>query len=286
MELKIGARVEAADGAFGRLGQVILSPLDRRVVALVVRHGLLQPRDIVVPVAEIADATEQRVQLRLSRAELEGRPDFDPTAYVELAGGNQGYRAGEALVAVHGGAGDAQARGLVAHHLGADAQIAHQGSLAGQTIALRHGQVVWCSDGRVGQVDLLLLDSTGQVRHFVIRKGLLLGRDVIVPVEWVRRIDARGVWLAVARADLDRLPRYRPDDEIASDVDQAFWKDDVIVAIDYYTLDVTVRAGVVYLGGYAATPVSKARAEMAAGEISGVLRVENQIVADGELVVP
>jgi osmotically-inducible protein OsmY len=284
LELKIGAPVEATDGAFGHLRRVILSPLDRRVVALIIRHGLVPPRDVVIPIAEVASATEQRVRLRVSRAELEGRPAFDPADYVELPAGNHGYGADEALAAVYGGAGDAVARALVATHLGSDARIAHQGSLVGQAIALRRGQVVWCNDGRAGRVDLLLLDFFGQVRHFVIRKALLLGRDVIVPVEWVRQIDERGVWLAVARAALDRLPHYRPDDDIAADVDQALWKDDVICATDYYTIDVAVRGGVVYLGGYAATPVSKARAEVAVAEIAGVLQVENQIMTDGELV--
>jgi osmotically-inducible protein OsmY len=284
LELKIGARVKATDGAFGHLRHVILSPLDRRVVALIIRHGVMPPRDVVVPIAEVADANEQGVWLRASRAELEARPAFDPAEYVELPNGDQGYDAGPALVAVHGGAGDTVARALVATHLGSDARIAHQGRLAGQAIALRRGQAVWCSDGRAGRVDLLLLDSAGQVRHFVIRKGLLLGRDIIVPIEWVRRIDERGVWLAVALAALDRLPRYRPDSEIAADVDQALLKDEIISAIDYDTIDVAVHDGVVRLDGYAATPVSKARAEAAAGDIPGVLRVENEIMTDGELV--
>src|SRR5437879_4081322 len=88
LELKIGAPVEATDAAFGHLRQVILSPLDRRVVALVIRHGLVSPRDVVVPIAKVADATEQHVRLRVSRAELEGRPTFDPMDYVELSAGN------------------------------------------------------------------------------------------------------------------------------------------------------------------------------------------------------
>ena len=44
LELKLGAPVEALDGAFGHMRQVILSPLDRRVVALIIRHGSLPPR--------------------------------------------------------------------------------------------------------------------------------------------------------------------------------------------------------------------------------------------------
>ena len=59
LEFKLGAPVEATDGDFGNLHQVILSPLDRRVVALIVRRAVPPPRDVVVPIAEVADASEQ-----------------------------------------------------------------------------------------------------------------------------------------------------------------------------------------------------------------------------------
>src|SRR5687767_1187937 len=136
LEFKLGAPVQATDGDFGNLHQVILSPLDRRVVALIVRRAAPPPRDVVVPIAEIADASEQRVWLRVSRADLDERSALDRADYVELPAGSQGYGAGEALLALYGGAGAQDARALVARHLGADAQIAHQGHLAGQAIAL------------------------------------------------------------------------------------------------------------------------------------------------------
>jgi len=162
--------------------------------------------------------------------------------------------------------------------------VAQSGALQGHTVALRSGQPVWATDGRAGRVDLLLLDAGGRVRHFVIRKGRVLGRDVVVPVDWIRAIDERGVWLAVERAALDRLPPYRPDSAIAADVDEALWSDEVIRALDFETVDVAVREGVVILSGYATTPVGKARAERAARQVSGVLKVVNQIVTDDEVV--
>jgi BON domain-containing protein len=152
------------------------------------------------------------------------------------------------------------------------------------TVALRSGQEVWATDGRAGRVDLLLLDASGQVRYFVIRKGRVLGRDVIVPAGWIRSIDERGVWLAMERAALYQLPPYRPDSANAADVDQALWSDEVIRALDIETIDVAVRDGVVILSGYATTPTSKVRAERAARHVPGVPRVENQIVTDGEVV--
>jgi osmotically-inducible protein OsmY/sporulation protein YlmC with PRC-barrel domain len=284
LELKIGAPVTATDGLLGRVHQVILNPAQRRVVGVVVRAGLLPRRDLIVPTELIADATDQRVALRVGRDDLRRQPAFDPAHYLSLAAEGHGYKAGEALASIYGGAGGADERALVAANQREEARVARRGTLEGSTVALQSGQEVWATDGRAGRVDLLLLDASGQVCHFVIRKGRVLGRDVIVPVDWISAIDERGVWLVVDRAALYRLPPYRPDSAIAADVDQALWSDEVIRALDIETIDVAVRDGVVTLSGYATTPTSKARAERAARQVPGVLRVENEIVTDAEVV--
>src|SRR5262249_44516284 len=121
------------------------------------------------------------------------------------------------------------------------------------------------------------------VSHFVIRKGRLLGRDVIVPVDWIRDIDDRVVHLATVRAALDRLPPYRSDADLAADVAGALEKDPVVRALAIDALDATVRYGVVTLRGHATTPESRARAEEVARDVPGVLRVENRIVSDDEI---
>ncbi len=278
LEIAIGAPVACRDGPCGQVSQVVMNPRQQRVLALAVRVGF-PPRAVVVPIAAVADADDRRVRLHLSRDDLERLPPFEPARYVALAA----HGAGEALAAIHGGAGDPSDQALVAAHQAATARIAHQGEVAGEVIALRRGQPVWAADGRAGRVDLLLLDTDGQVRHFVVRKGRLLARDVIVPVDWVSRIDGRGVWLAVERAALERLPPYRPDGAILADIDQALWDDEIVRALDFETLDAVVRDGVVVLSGYAATPVSRARAERAARQVEGVQGVVNQIVTDGEV---
>jgi osmotically-inducible protein OsmY/uncharacterized protein YrrD len=276
--------VAATDGLLGRVQQVILSPAQRRVVGLVVRAGLLPRRELIVPVELIADANDQCVALRVSRDDLRRQLSFDPAHYLPLAADELGYKVGEALASVYGGAGGADERGLVAANLREEARVARRGTLDGSTVLLQSGQEVWATDGRAGRVDLLLLDPSGQVRHFVIRKGRVLGRDVIVPVDWISAIDERGVHLAVERAALYQLPPYRPDSAIAADVDQALWSDEVIRALDIETIDVAVHDGVVTLRGYATTPTSKAQAERAARQVPGVLRVENEIVTDAEVV--
>ena len=68
--------------------------------------------------------------------------------------------------------------------------------------------------GRVGTVEHVLLDSERRhVTHFVVRKGLLLGRGVVVPADWITGIDEHGIFVDVGRDQLDRLPEYHPQTE-------------------------------------------------------------------------
>jgi osmotically-inducible protein OsmY/uncharacterized protein YrrD len=272
LELKIGARVETKDGPFGHVHQVILDPSQHRVVGLVVRTRLVPPRDRVLPIESIADATDERVVLRIPREEILKQPVFDPSRFLTVETEAQGYKEGEALVSVNDVTGDIE-------------EPAQSVFLAGHKLALEKGQPVFATDGRAGIVNLLLMDSKGQVRHFVIRKGHLLSQDVIVPVDQISRIDKRGVWLTMERAALEELPSYRPDHAIAEDVERALWSDEVLRAIDYEAIDIDVHDGLVTLLGYASTSTNKKRAERAARTVLGVLEVENQIVTDEEVTI-
>jgi osmotically-inducible protein OsmY len=138
-------------------------------------------------------------------------------------------------------------------------------------------------DGWVGRVDLLLLDAHRQVHHFVIRKGRFLGYDVLIPVDWIKVIDPDCVWLAMARTVLDRLPEYRPDREIAADIVEVLWQDEVIRTSDIENIDVIVRDGVVTLNGYTVSRLNQARAARDARQVLGVRDVENRLVADHDV---
>ena len=275
LELRIGAPVETTDGPLGHIHQVILSPAQRRVTGLVVRTGLLPGRDLMVPAELIADASDERVRLGVSADDVRRQPAFDPAHYLPLAAEDQGYQAGEALASIHGHGWRRRQEAGVARH----------GALQGHGLALRSGQQVWAIDGRAGRVDRLLLNAGGQVSHFVIHKGRLPGHDVIVPVDWISAISERGVWLAMKREALERLPLYRTDSAIAHDVDQALWADGVIRALDVETIEASVGDGVVTLSGYASTPTSKALAERAVRQVPGVLGVKSEIVTDNDVEV-
>src|SRR5262245_22995733 len=78
-EVKIGSRVMATDGEYGRLDALVLDPRRDRVVALLVRrHGLLSSWIVVVPEAVVASATENEVQLKMSLEQMQTLPEYQP----------------------------------------------------------------------------------------------------------------------------------------------------------------------------------------------------------------
>jgi osmotically-inducible protein OsmY len=271
--------VLTTDGRRGRLLQALLSPGHHRLVALVIRYGIVPHRDVVVLVEQVATVTDVQVRLRLSRAELARLPRYQSAGYMHTAPSSSR----QALVALQYSSAGTSER-IVEVPSGMALAIAEgQRSPANGLIGLRAGHPVWCGTQGVGRLHHLLLDSGGQVRQIVVRTSRMFGRHVIVPIDQVARCDAQGVWLTLDRAAFHRLPDYRTDRAILIDVDQALRDDDVVRRLDYRSIDVMVGAGVVVLRGHATTPVSRGRAERAARGVRGVLGVVNEIVSDGEL---
>lgn len=79
MKLKVGAQVEATDGLFGYIHQVIFSPLQQRIVGVVIHAHLIPTGDWALPIELIADVNEERVKLRVSRDKILKQPMFDPS---------------------------------------------------------------------------------------------------------------------------------------------------------------------------------------------------------------
>jgi osmotically-inducible protein OsmY len=203
--------------------------------------------------------------VKLNREHLATLPDFVPEQYIELAEGRRGYLIRRAWAAMYSGGNGASGRTL-------------------PVLALRRGQPVLASDGHAGNVERLLLAAQGQVRHFVLHRGRLRGRDVIVPVDWVYAVDERYVYLSVTRHALDDLPEYTPDSALAAEVDRALWSDIILREGDYPAIDPILREGVVVLQGHVASSAFKTRAERIARAVPGVRDVDNQLVADDDLV--
>lgn len=273
--------VLTSDGRRGRLRQALLSPRHRRLVALVIRYGLLLPRDVVVPAEQIAAFTDAQVRLRLSRAELAHLPAHRPVALAQhvLRGSHH------ALVAAEYSSGGTSERILEMPRHMAPVLDHRQRDPASELLAVRAGQPVWSQERRVGRIRYLIVDQAHQVRELVVRVGLLPGRDVSVPIAHVDRIDARGVRLALDQGAIEQLPRYQSDRAILAAVERALRADETIRRLDERFIDIAVQGGTVRLSGYVAAAQHVTRAERIARGVAGVRQVVNQLSADSAVTL-
>ncbi len=245
-EVKIGSPVAATDGDYGRLQQLLVDPGQERVVGLLVRpHGWLPYHPVIVPENVIADASESEVRLNISREQVEALLEYLPDSELVMNGRN--YEVEDEL------------------------------------LFIRSGQRVLCQDEAVGWVALLLLEPGGRVKGFVLHTGPLLGRNLIVPITWVRKVDRGHVYLSVQKHDLEGLPDYGLDDALAAEVKAALWSDEILRNTDYNKILVSVEDGLVRLQGHMGTWRNKTRAEEIAYSVVGLLGVENDLVLDQDL---
>src|SRR5512136_3422554 len=100
-EIETGLPVLATDGEYGRLQQLILDPLQERIVALLVRQrGPAASHIVIVPPEEVADATESEVRLKISREQAEALPEYQPDTRLIIEGWK--YMVNDDLFAVRG----------------------------------------------------------------------------------------------------------------------------------------------------------------------------------------
>ncbi|MCC6177282.1 MAG: BON domain-containing protein [Chloroflexi bacterium] len=143
---------------------------------------------------------------------------------------------------------------------------------------IQAGQRVTCRDGEVGQLVLVFVDpQSDQVTHLVVRRGGLPGREVIVPIAWVREITDDPIVLEAGSPALDQQPAYRPDDEITDAVSSLLWYRSDVHLADLRYVRARTRNGVVELGGKTRTEQSRLAIDGLVRGVRGVLGVRNEL---------
>ncbi len=280
-EIKIGSPVMATDGECGRLQALILDPRRERVVAVLVRqHGLPLSRIVIVPEAAVSSATEDEVQLKISREQVQALPEYQPNSGLVAEG--RKYDADDKTFAVR----EAQGIQVGGTHASGKPGLL-ESKLTGPerehlALRIRAGQQVFCRDGHAGRVSLILLDPWGQVRGFVMHTGHLAGQNLIVPVAWVQEVDRENVYLVMEEYALLSLPAYSPDYVLAEEIKKALWDDEILREIDVPAIGITVQDGIVSLRGHVATLSHKHQAEEVARSVAGVLTIENHLAVDDD----
>jgi len=199
MLVPFGTRVVDSTGkGVGTVSRLVLHRNSREVAGLVVHQGIVNRREIVVPVGKVA-AFGKEVRLRLRAAELAGldlyqgeqlqaMPDhwempmgFDQREFFLIGGG--GWT--EAVLPFE------QTSPAVA---GTPAYIRDRDTVAEPAEPdVSAGMHVYSKDGhRVGDVEAVEIDeASGRISRIVVRRGFLFGTETSIPASMIASVSDR-----------------------------------------------------------------------------------------------
>jgi len=285
LDISIGTTVTCQDGSKGRVTRLVVEPNSRHVTHLVVQYGVPH-HEVVVPIEQVTQGQDDTLVLTMRRDELAQLPRFaevdyilpDPAWLAKLGHPFGGIVFDVRGYTISGIPLDAAWAGhIVTGHM-------HRGMPAEET-PIGRGTRVTCGEGLVGRLDHVLLDpKTDIVQALVVRKGHLLGRDVIVPASQVEWIAEDEIHIDADRATLEEFPAYHPahsDEQIAAEVQAR------LVAHERTSGETAItaqtQAGVVHLNGVVRTETAKRAAVEVAGTVHGVWEVKNGLLTDSDV---
>jgi osmotically-inducible protein OsmY/sporulation protein YlmC with PRC-barrel domain len=270
MEIKLGAKVSATDGASGRVQRVVVDPLDSQIISLIVRPGLLANHSVLVPIRYVIGAADEEVHLNISRAQVTELQGVNPAQYHELVEARQGFIDRFSNQPQFSSIDTGSKTGAIQNN---------------PVLMIQPDQRVYAQGRPAGEVSRLLFSPTGHVKAFVLRKFPLTKPAVIVPAEYVSGVDQMGVHLALDVDELNSLTEYASDQAIAVRVEAVLWNEGFTRSSGTNAFKVEVLDGVVTLNGHVANSMIKSRIQRSMRRIRSVVDVENRLIADDELEI-
>jgi sporulation protein YlmC with PRC-barrel domain len=191
----IGADASCTDGVCGKVSRLVIDPRARTVTHLVVNDRQFQGRLVPVDLVDL-DATTGTIRLRCTTAEF-GK--LDPAGMTVPLQDND---------ADPESSHDQFWSRSVASQLLADPPSVTYDTLPSGEVAVRGGDYVHATDGKIGQIQGLVIDSgSHQITHVLVQEGHVFGRkDVAIPIGAVTGVNQNGIQLNITRQQVKDLP--------------------------------------------------------------------------------
>ena len=216
-DLHAGVDVYSSDGhKLGTLHRIVLKRSDLSLLSVVVEIGFLRSGhklweggigldyDRVVPAQAVASATDERVGLNLTAAQFKDLPEYTEEHYEsphDLTPGdfdipdlvNEAVRVASALGSTP------------------NTWLVERLNKPLDSIDVVNDMDVWRVEPhqKIGDVERALFNEAGRLQAFVVRRGFLLTRDVILPARYiVDVIDSISIRVEISDGELDQLREY------------------------------------------------------------------------------
>jgi sporulation protein YlmC with PRC-barrel domain len=212
VRLQLGAPVRCTDGAFGKLADVVIDPIKRRVTHLVVEpEGSPGLTRLVAIELAAGEKDADGISLRCSSEEAAGFPAIHESAYLRMdsvPAGDQDWDIGvqdvlampyypAAGVDIGPGAFDSPV------------EMTYDRVPKGE-VEIRRASAVVSADGHdLGRVEAFIVDGE-EISDFVLERGHLWGRrDVTIPIGAVAKVETDVVTLSLSKDEVGALPARR-----------------------------------------------------------------------------
>ena len=189
----IGAEALCTDGTCGRVTQVVIDPIDDKVTHVIVEPEHREGLGRLVPIGWVESGPDT-VRIRRTMAEFEMLPRAERTRFFPGVEGIADYDPEQMLLWPYYGGNTTVPVTVDRLPLG--------------EVAVRRGEDVYASDGRIGEVEGLVIDpASHHVSHLLLKEGHLLGRkEVAIPIAQVKAVEDDGVKLSMTKREAQDLP--------------------------------------------------------------------------------
>lgn len=214
MLVPFGTRVVDSQGkGVGTVSRVVLHSQSREVAALVVHQGVLNRREVVVPIGKVAGFGDE-VRLSLRASELDGLDLYNP-ASLQVMPDHWEMPIGfdERDFFLVGGAGWTEAvlplERTSAGVSGTPAYVRDRDTVAEPPEPdIAAGAHVYDKTGqRVGEVEAVEIDeASGRITRVIVRRGILFRTETAIPASVIASAGDR-ITLSVAADALKKLER-------------------------------------------------------------------------------
>jgi len=192
--LTIGADVSCTDGVCGKVNRLVIDPHAGTVTHLVVNDRQLQGRLVPLSLVDV-DVTTGQIRLRCATAEFGKLYPADVT--VSLLDNDADPESSKNQWLLYS----------VGRRLLDPPSVTHDTLPSGE-LAVRGGDHVHATNGSIGQIQGLVIDSDGhQVTHVLLQEGHVLGSKVVaIPIGAVTGVNENGFQLNITKQQVKDLP--------------------------------------------------------------------------------
>jgi sporulation protein YlmC with PRC-barrel domain len=206
IDLPMKAEVHCSDGAAGLSTYVIGNPTNRQITHLVVKSIRPPFHEYLVPVDQVEETTGDRIKLKCTRDDLNKMKPFEYKTFVPTEFPDNLVWP-DIVVLTENVPFTPVAPWVRMKEEIPYAEVKRQNIPQGE-LAVRRGARVEATDGYVGQVDELLIESKNmQITHLVLlERHIFQMREITIPVSQIDHVTEDTIYLKLDRKSVGELP--------------------------------------------------------------------------------